>query len=686
MRKINLLLSFAAALAGLPVAASVGASGSTERAEPRKADAYYHFALGHLYAELASSYGNKGDFLNLAIENYREALRADPEASFIADELSDLYIQAGRLREAIEEAKANLEKDPKDANSRRILGRIYTRLLGDPRQGRINEEMVKRAIEQYQKLAELTPKDTEIWLTLGRLYKLAQNSVEAEHAYKKVLELEADQEEALIGLAMVYSDLGDQPRAAEMLRRVVAKNPTVRTLTALARSYEQQRDFKQAAETFRRALELAPDNEELRYGLAENLLMIDQVEEALKTFEELAEQDPRDYRPLLRISQIYRQKGRFEQARQALNKAKASAPENLEVLYHEVNLLESEGKTEEAIKALKDIVDSTRKSAYSAAERSNRAVLLERLGSMHRAHGQYEQAVAVFAELKGLSKEVETRAAAQIADTYRQAKQFRKAAEEIEPVYRSNPEDRMVAVVRATVLADLGKADDAINTIKKLRKANKTPSLDDLLVLAQIYEKTKRYDEMGKATEEALRLARTDEEKAAVLFMRGAMFERKKQYEQAEAAFREVLRLDPDNASAMNYLGYMFADRNVRLEEAYQLIRKALEQDPHNGAYLDSLGWVYYRMGKLEEAEEYLRRAVEKAGRDPIVHDHLADVYFKQGRLKEAIAHWRISLKEWEASAAGEKDPVQMAEVQRKLEGAEVRLAKESALTETKQR
>lgn len=685
MRKANLLSLIAAALlCALPsLAQSAGATADPK--ESSKADAYYHFALGHLYAELASSYGNKSDYLNQAIEHYREALKADPQASFLADELSDLYIQAGRLRDAIEEAKAAIDKNPNDANARRILGRIYTRLLGDPRQGRISEEMVQRAIEQYKKLSELAPKDIEVWLTLGRLYKLAQNSVESEAAYKKVLELEGDHEEALIGLAMVYSDLGDQPRAAEMLRRVVAKNPSVRTLTALARSYEQQRDYKQAAETFRRALDMAPDNEELRYALAENLLMTDNVEEALKTFQELSEQDPKDYRSLLRISQIYRQQGKFPEARSALDKAKAAAPENLEVLYHDVNLLEAEGKTDQAIKALKDIVDSTRKSAYSSAERSNRAVFLERLGSMYRANGQYDEAVATFQELRSLSKDLEARATAQTSDTYRQAKQFRKAAEEIEPVYRKNTEDRMVAVVRATVLADLGKADEAINTIRKLLKGRQNPTLDDLLLLGQIYEKTKRYDEMGRVTEEALKLAKTNEEKASVLFMRGAMFERKKQYDQAEAAFREVLRLDPENASAMNYLGYMFADRNVRLEEALELIRKALERDPHNGAYLDSLGWVYYRLGRLEEAEEYLRRAVEKVPRDPVVHDHLADVYAQQGRLKEAIQHWRISLREWESSAAGEKDPAQMASVQKKLESAEVRLARESAIADTKQ-
>src|SRR5512139_1731414 len=68
-----------------------------------KASAYYHFTIGHLYAELAGAYGNRGDYLARAIENYRAAMKADPDASFLAEELSDLYIQSGRLREAVEE-------------------------------------------------------------------------------------------------------------------------------------------------------------------------------------------------------------------------------------------------------------------------------------------------------------------------------------------------------------------------------------------------------------------------------------------------------------------------------------------------------------------------------------------------------------------------------------------------------
>ena len=85
-------------------------------------------------------------------------------------------------------------------------------------------------------------------------------------------------------------------------------------------------------------------------------------------------------------------------------------------------------------------------------------------------------------------------------------------------------------------------------------------------------------------------------------------------YDAAEKAFRDVLAADPENAGAMNYLGYMFADRGIRLDEAQQLISKALDLEPGNGAYEDSLGWVYYRQNKLDQAADELRLAVDKVG------------------------------------------------------------------------
>jgi tetratricopeptide (TPR) repeat protein len=161
--------------------------------------------------------------------------------------------------------------------------------------------------------------------------------------------------------------------------------------------------------------------------------------------------------------------------------------------------------------------------------------------------------------------------------------------------------------------------------------------------------------------------------------MRGAMYERMKNFDAAESQFRKVIEINDGNAGALNYLGYMFADRNVRLDEAQKLIQRALELDPENGAYLDSLGWVYYRQGRLEEAEGLLVRALERIGQDPTIHDHLGDVYYKLGKTKEAITQWQASLKEYETASKSEADPEAVTRITRKLESARVRLAKETS-------
>lgn len=671
---------FAAALAAVPLLGQDRASAPKPAGEAGKTDraaAYYHYALGHLYGELAGMYGNRGEYLNQAIDNYRQALKADPGATIIASELSDLYIQAGRLREAVSDSEAALRQNPNDVNARRILGRIYMRLVGDTRQGRIDQTMVKKAIEQYQKIAELVPNDIEAWLILGRLQKVAQNSVESEAAFKKALELDSDNEDALTGLAMVYSDLGDGRRASELLAKVVEKSPNLRTLTSLAAAYEQMREYALAAETLRRASELAPENGEIKRAMAQNYLMADQIDEALGIYEQLVKEDPRDAQSHLRLSQIYRQQRKFDKAREANEEAKRLDPGNLEAIYNDVNIYEAEGRNEDAVRALKELLDSTAKSAYTASEKANRAIFLERLGLLYRRQHRTEDAVKVFQELGALDEEqYGARAAAQVIDTWRQAHEMKRALAESEAALKKYPKERVVLVTRASVLADAGRVDEAVDIVKSLLDG--TNDREVWLTLAQVYEKGKRYEEMGKAIDEADKLSVSDEDKEIVYFMRGAMYEKMKDYEASEAQFRKVLEINPDSASALNYLGYMLADRNVRLEEALEMIQKAVDQEPNNGAYLDSLGWVYYRLGRLEDAEHWLKRALATADRDPAINDHLGDVYFKQGKLRDAISQWEIALRLWHSAPPSEHDPEQMAEVERKLEGAKVRLAREN--------
>jgi tetratricopeptide (TPR) repeat protein len=195
------------------------------------ASAYYHYALAHMYAELAGTYRNRADYVNSAIENYKAAIKADPDTSALSEELSDVYVQTGRLREGQADAEDTLKKNPNDLTAHRLLARIYTRLIGDGQ--RVDESMLRRAMDEYKKITVLAPRDVEAFLMLGRLEKASDDSVEAEKAYNSALAIDPANEDALTGLALVYSDLGDNAKAAQLLKKLADSNPSPRALQAL---------------------------------------------------------------------------------------------------------------------------------------------------------------------------------------------------------------------------------------------------------------------------------------------------------------------------------------------------------------------------------------------------------------------------------------------------------------------
>ena len=647
----------------------------TKAAVSDKSTAYYNFSMGHLYAEMAGAYGNRGDYLNKAIEFYKLALKQDPTATFLSQELTDLYIQSGQLNRAVTEAEELLRLNPDNLDARRMLGRIYTRLIGDAQAGRIDEKMLAKSVEQYQAILAKEPKDQESQLVLARLLRLSHKSVESEKAYKAVLAIEPDNEEALTGLAMVYSDVGDTRGAIEMLKRASEKDPNPRTLNALAQFYEQTNDWANAAATWKQMIPLVQETNTLKRYLARDLLFSDKTDEALALYQEIATEEPKDPQVQLRISEIFRAKKDFPSARTAFAKAKALDASNVEVRYDEVSLLDEEGKHTEAIDALKALIDTTAKKPVNEEDKRVRSRMLDRLGFLYRAQNKYPEAIAAYRQMADNDPDQAARASLLVAETYRVSKNTAAALKETESAQKKFPKDRALVQMHASLLADSGKTDAAVAELRTQMGGEK--DRETLLVIAQLYERGKKYPEETKALSEAEAISTTKQEKQTVQFARGAMLEKQKNFDAAEAEFRKVLSTDENNAGALNYLGYMLADRNIRLDEAQKLISQAVALEPENGAYLDSLGWIQYRQNQLTQAEDTLRKALEKIGTDPTVHDHLGDVYMKQGKVKEAIQQWQASLKEWEATAPAESDSVEIAKVTKKLETARVKVAKE---------
>jgi tetratricopeptide (TPR) repeat protein len=127
----------------------------------------------------------------------------------------------------------------------------------------------------------------------------------------------------------------------------------------------------------------------------------------------------------------------------------------------------------------------------------------------------------------------------------------------------------------------------------------------------------------------------------------GRAAEAERQFAEAERNLRRSIELSGDNAEALNYLGYMWAERGRHLDEARDLIERALKIEPDSGAILDSMAWVLFQQKRLPEALEFMLKAIRASEKpDPTLFDHLGDIYAALGRPAEAREAWAKALKE----------------------------------------
>src|SRR5436309_11794037 len=145
-------------LAGISAAAAIAQAPQEQLSEPKsasslndsaRADAYYNFTMGHIYEQQYEATSN-AEYATKAIEAYKKAYALDPKSTVIGERLAEMYWKAQRINDAVAEAKEILKRNPDDLNSRRLLGRIYLRSLGEFNSGNPQSETVGRAIEQYR--------------------------------------------------------------------------------------------------------------------------------------------------------------------------------------------------------------------------------------------------------------------------------------------------------------------------------------------------------------------------------------------------------------------------------------------------------------------------------------------------------------------------------------------------------
>ncbi|MBC7183888.1 MAG: tetratricopeptide repeat protein, partial [Marinobacter sp.] len=199
------------------------------------------------------------------------------------------------------------------------------------------------------------------------------------------------------------------------------------------------------------------------------------------------------------------------------------------------------------------------------------------------------------------------------------------------------------ALARASsMLAENGQLEDAVDRIRRLRDANPRQAENFwLLEVNLLLDQGHQQEALSTATE----ALEEHPDNIEIRYARAMLYDTLDQPAKAEADLKQILEQDPENAVALNALGYILTTRTDRLREARGYIERALAQDPENPAILDSMGWVLFLEGRLEPALEYLSRAWA-AYPDPEVAAHYGEALWMSGAEDQARIIWQKGLEQ----------------------------------------
>lgn len=231
-----------------------------------------------------------------------------------------------------------------------------------------------------------------------------------------------------------------------------------------------------------------------------------------------------------------------------------------------------------------------------------------------------------------------------LAGRYEMTSRYEMANAIYSGIESSSPYYGMTQVQSALNDGRMQRLDSGIQKLKALSVSQ--PGQPDVwTALGDLLRSAERYGEARAAYDKAVAVLQPgDRRLAGLYYARGVSFAESERWEDAERDFRAALRINPDRADVLNYLGYSLVERGIQYEEAVAMLEKARALRPLDGFIADSVGWAYYKLGRYQEAVRALEEAVQLTPGAPEVNDHLGDAYWRIGRLNDARFQWQHAL------------------------------------------
>ncbi|AYC31721.1 hypothetical protein D3880_04680 [Pseudomonas cavernae] len=382
-------------------------------------------------------------------------------------------------------------------------------------------------------------------------------------------------------------------------------------------------------QSFDRLLVKYPDNGQLLFGKALLLQQDGHPDEALKLLEEQPAAS-HDVAPLLLRARLLQSMQRGQEALPLLEKGIKQHPDDKRLRLSYARLLVEQDRLDDAKAEFTTLLQQAPDDddlRFSLA-----LVCLEAKA--------WKEAIVYLEELVERRSHVDA-AHLNLGRAYEQLGDTDSALTEYGMVGAGN--DYLPAQQRqAELLFERGRGAEASTLLAKARDSQPDVAIQLYLIEAEALSNREQYDAAWRVIQQALEQFPDD---LNLLYTRSMLAEKRDDLGQLEEDLRFILDREPDNAMALNALGYTLVDRTTRYAEGKALIEQAYRLSPDDPAILDSLGWANYRQGNLGEAERLLRQAVERFP-DPEVAAHLGEVLWANGKQREARKVWATALQE----------------------------------------
>ena len=444
-----------------------------------------------------------------------------------------------------------------------------------------------------------------------------------------------------------------------------AASDTARYYFLVGRYYESKGEVDKAIASHKQALSLAPGSAEVRAELAGVYARQDRAVEAVDMAETALKQDPSNREANRIIGSVY---AALVEQRQSLRPGEDPAlyvPRAIAALER----ARQDGGAETSL-------ELTLGRLYLQTKLFDKAIPLLRRVALQQP-GYTEASILLATALEGAGRTSEARDALRAAldenpksmrgwvmlgELSEKENEWESAADAYARAQALNPRIDL-STRRASALINAGKAPAALDLLKAAAAGAKpAPMVLYLYATAQ-----RQTGDLAGAEETARRLRTAAPDDPRGMYVLAQVLEARRDFDGAERSLREILARDPADATALNYLGYMLAERGQRLDEAVDLVQRALKLEPGNPSFLDSLGWAYYQQGKLDLADPPLSEAASKMPNNSVIQDHLGDLRFKQQRFADAAAAWERSLN-------GDGESIDRSQIQKKIQDARSRL------------